>query len=425
MTSSLASLSYSIRISLSIMLSVLFLPLPCSAEPPLTLKSCQARWTTTLKRHERRLDYAQRSLKFRFSQARTKLWLPKSPQLRGRLDQELEDPDSRGRVGLRWHLPKLSMSEPSPKILGELGLSEEKLPERWLRLKKHELWIESLGADLLLREAWLTQTALSYEERLSQAELTLQSQLLRDGLTSSIRLKTLRSRHFSLQLKLRRATRELKRLMIMAHGSVNGLTPLIAQHDTKELTTLLSTSVVDCLSPETLTSLQSSLSHESAHLSTSPLTLGEIELIIQLVMSRFKAQSNAHQWLEFVELSYDGRVGSERVIAELGLNLPLGPQRERAERLSVDELRETAQQLHRSLKRQRGSLRGLLSLEALNDLSQERIAQPHLSALNTLDELQLARAEVSHWRSAWSDRHHLERLVIEWLTLTPGLSASF
>ena len=124
-------------------------------------------------------------------------------------------------------------------------------------------------------------------------------------------------------------------------------------------------------------------------------------------------------------MNYDRRVDSERVIAEIGINLPLGPQRERAERLSVDELREAARQLRGSLKRQRASLYELLRVEELSRLAQERAVQPHIGALNTLDELKLAHAEVSYWRSVWSDHHHLERLVIEWLTLNPELSSSF
>ena len=289
-------------VSLCVMLGSSSPPLTCFAEPPRASTSCQARWTATLKRHERRLMYAQHSLKSRFAQARTKLWLPKSPQLRGRLDYEFEDPSSRGRVGLRWHLPRLSMGDPPPEILRQLGLSEESLPERWLALKRHELWIEVLRGDLQLREAEMTRAVLSYEERLSQAELTLRSQLLREGLTTLISVQTLKSKHRSLQLELRRATRELKRLMIM----VNGSTPLLEGRDARrressmmsdplELPTGTAKSVMNCLSPETFTALQGSLSDDRERHSRPPLSLGETELIIQQNMSRFKAQSNAHQ----------------------------------------------------------------------------------------------------------------------------------
>ena len=351
---------------------------------------------------------ARNMLGAQLSQARLKLDLPKTPQVRTRFENTLDQDNPQSRIGLRWYFPKFNSGRDLLSNFRKFSVDKKHLAQQWMTLKKRALFMSKLRNYLKFQALLITQFFYMHQEQLAQAELALNQSLLESGVSTLLKQKTYQKKLSQIGLKKRQIEAKISRFQLKNSWIQYRI------NSADEAMTL-----VDCLPtlrPDLLKELFSKSRHESE---MKALSIKELELLIKITLQEQKSKLAQHQWLEFFELNYDQSFDSQGLIAEFGINLPIGHQND-AEQLKSSSYVQEFGQLR--VSRQQALANIHLNHESFQRLFHQIEAFKALprAELKSFDEIELNYLKLDLWHLTWLERYELELLFLDYLSLLPS-----
>ena len=357
-------------------------------------------------------------LETQLSSARSKLSLPKVPQLRTRFENTIDVENPKGRIGLRWYLPRFTSGSELLTSSREFSIDEKALSSLWLVLKERSIFMTKLRVYLKYQALLMRQLYLDYQEKLAQVELSLNRSLFESGQSTLIRQKTYQKTHAQLNLKRRKVELSLQRFRLKNPW----LKPSGLLRDELNLNRVRPLKLTECLPAFRLEFLKSLLSESSIKAESEKLSLNELELLIQITLQEQETKLNDHQWLEFFELNYDSNFDSQGLIAELGINLPIGGVNHEVEKLKSRDVIKKLELLR--FERQQAMNSGKLDIQSLQKLFNRLEPLPVIAIkeLKDFDSVELAYLKLELWYLTWLERHELELFSLEYISLFPSFT---
>ena len=323
-------------------------------------------------------------------------WIPRSPQLRGRVNQDQRSGQARSwssRVGTRLYLPALT-SDPSVDSIAGLSLSE--LPLAWLKAKQRQESKRVSELHISAREAWVELKVAQERAAIQKTRHQLSLRLSGAGALPARVLK---------QVELQRELAEMDADQALHDWvSINSLMTLNNSADNRKYHRDPLQSV--CIAhPVTQSEWNQILHQPRAHLAS------EIELLMKLNYQRLSQSRRRGRWLDFVEVSYDEQDGDGRWIAEVGLDLVPLDTGNSADQLELHKLQSSLQTLKDEAVQHEIRLSTQLSMIRAHQKPQRELKRPQLIQLPDLDLYEL---EVSVWQKRWRRYLSIERVLIQW-----------
>lgn len=323
-------------------------------------------------------------------------WVPRAPQLRGRIDQDQRRGQAdvwSGRVGARLYLPSLTV-DPSSRVAP--GVSTRDLPKAWLMARRRDVVAQAAELHVAAREAWVELRSAQERAMIHEARHVLSRELEQAG---ALPARASKSARLQLDLAQLDQAQALSRWVSAA--------------------SLIETLLDDAPLNQPVTPLQSVCAArpqtESAWnlLRQSPrqLSAEEAELLFDLYQRQTEHVRRRGRWIDFIEVSYDERGGDARWIAEVGVDLISLDPSTASERLKLRQIRAALREINDEATRNESKLRAQLSLPQTLRAPQSSLTRPELTQLPMLELYEL---EVSLWRRRWLHRLSVERTLIRW-----------
>ena len=386
---------------------------------------CYRQIQQAVKKEQVSLLAAQKVLEAQLMQARQRLNIPKSPQLRTRFESAasaLTWEQAQARIGLRWYFPKFLSTQEALSSISRFKINEEDLSKYWLKLKQQSRFITKLR-DYIADQALIKkQRFFFYQEKLIQAEIDLNQSLLESGMSTLLTQQVLQKKYAQVQRQKSKANLEWTRFRLKASWlSALSVPNQLSPDDLKVFAEEQSTALTTCLPFITFEQIKSLSNQQSQTKALQHLSLKELEALIQVTLQEQKQRLSKHQWLEFIELNYDRRVNDQRMIAELGINLPIATYSQ-AEHFKSQHYVQKLDSLR--LERQQ-------ALSSLNQSKVQKLFQkifkvkPPLNTawdLSHLEGIKQAHLELELWYLGQREYQEREQLLLDYLSLFPSFS---
>ena len=397
---------YSVHLSLSISIisTITFISLVCIASPkPIEVSnplSCRQAVQKYLAHHLTILNTRQRLLSQRFETLEKMRWMPKEPQLRGRFDQEQKADLSQSRIGLRWHMPHFTGAE---DVLARYELNQLDLIELWIDLHKSAIATRISKTHINYRIAWVNWSTLTVKALIKSTQVSLVQDLVSIGMNPTEKLII----HQTELQKLRQKIQIQRRVLNAISSTLNLNRTTQPQLDLQHSPLSYRCQTI----PATTHGWNELLSLKVRR------TLEEVEAIINLQLSTLKDHKDSYQWLDFMELSYDGTDGAERLIAEVGVNLPFGSYRSKESEIQRLGEKQDIRLLEKQSLEHRNALKEVLKIDQLQLNDDVQVSPPMRKDITSLQDLNLWNAQLQLWQTQWLNRLSLEEAIIDWHSL--------
>ena len=397
---------YSVHLSLSISIisTITFISLVCIASPKSIEVSnplaCRQAVQQYLAHHLTILKTRHRLLSQRFETLEKMRWMPKEPQLRGRFDQEQKADLSQSRIGLRWHMPHFTGAE---DVLARYELNQLDLIELWIDLHKSAIATRISKTHINYRIAWVNWSTLTVKALIKSTQVSLVQDLVSIGMNPTEKLII----HQTELQKLRQKIQIQRRVLNAISSTLNLNRTTQPQLDLQHSPLSYRCQTI----PATTHGWNELLSLKVRR------TLEEVEAIINLQLSTLKDHKDSYQWLDFMELSYDGTDGAERLIAEVGVNLPFGSYRSKESEIQRLGEKQDIRLLEKQSLEHRNALKEVLKIDQLQLNDDVQVSPPMRKDITSLQDLNLWNAQLQLWQTQWLNRLSLEEAIIDWHSL--------
>lgn len=382
---------------------------PCLATPH-TLISCRDISAYIDESNRGSIAREHQGVREVISSIHTSRWMPRSPQLRGRVNQDQRDDEPTswsGRIGARLYLPAFTVDPPEVRALS-ISLSE--LPRAWLTARQRRERSQVIETHLLAREAWVSFRSAQESAEIERRRAQISTSLERAGALPS------------------RSARRTALREALAHESLAraesrwvGASSLVYQitHSQRGAQQRDSASASHPLKSACLSRPTDQKSWDQLKRRARALTVSEAEILLEINQRGTDQARRSGRWFDFIELSYDQRGRDVRWIAEVGVDLiPLDP-RDAEESLKLHQLRAELRERGDEAGRVESSL--LAQLELMRELALPplEITRPKL---DKLIDLELYELEVKLWESRWLRYLSSERTLAQWILTRRELS---
>ena len=353
--------------------------------------------------HEHQRSYTQARLALEHegilnvaSSLRTSRWIPRSPQLRGRVNHDQRRGQAgewSGRVGTRLYLPALTTDPPESV---ELGVSLRDLPDAWLKAYQQREALRVAELHIVAREAWVALRVAQELDALYEARQQISQNLERAGAVSTRSLKHARLKHELAKLE---RDQTLGR-WVSAVSLIEDM--MLKDQQSPRIDPLESA----CVTRPTTESAWDQLIQQPRILSAQ-----EAELLLELNQQHTAHVRRRGRWLDFVEVSYDQQGDDTRWIAEVGVDLVSLDPRGSSEELELHQLRSALRERSDEARRAESRLRAQIQLIRAHTTPSLTLDRP---ALTQLPEIELYELEVKLWQRLWLRDLSSERTLIQW-----------
>ena len=382
--------------SLICIVGSVYLDKQCQAYPR-TVITCEA-----LVKHKRLSTEQQLAqehkgiIKVNSSLSRSK-WIPRSPQLRGRVNQDQrrgQASEWSGRVGTRLYLPSLNTDPPEYR---ELGISSDDLPDAWLAARQRLEALEVAELHVDARQAWVKLKASQEWVVIHDTRYQISIKLQRTGAIHKHALRQAMLKHELAQLERDQALARWVSALSLIDEAYVGSDQTATRVDPLQTT---------CVTKPKTDAEWHQLTRQPRLLSTQ-----EAELLFELNQRHTAHSRRRGRWLDFVEVSYDQQGNDTRWIAEVGIDIvPLDP-RDSAERLDLHQRRSALRERSDQARKYESRLRAHIEIMRTDTQPQTKLDRP---PLNQFSELELYELEVELWQQLWLRHLSNERTLIRW-----------
>lgn len=398
---------------LSLSLTIMFARSPEALGYPQSLPSCERLQRSAFNALRPQLSREYEAFKRALSSLTLSAWVPRAPQLRGRVDRDDRadsSPEWSHRVGARLYIPSIGAD---PSEVRRLGVSFSELPDVWREARLREESARVATLHITARKSWVELRAAQERVAITEGRYEISTALERSGALSRRDLKRAQLQRELAILEEREALARWVELSSMIRAALSQGSDQRRDQDERRSNSAPREGVVTPLESICAPRITSSQEHTRLQRPRA-LSSQEASLLFKLNQDSVNAVRDERRWFDFVEVSYDQRGDDTRWIAEVGVDLVPLETRDVSKRLRLDQLRAELRDRMSASARAESKLRASLELlraRPVGSLPPSTLERPELTQL---PDLEIYELEVKLWSSGWRHALSAERTLIEW-----------